>query len=286
MSSQVVRFLRAVSRLLGWIYMLCWSLSFYPQPIKNWHRRSTSGSTISFPTSNVLGFICYAVYTSTFYFSPVIRHQYAVRHPEAPEPTVRANDVAFAFHAVLLSVLTYSQFYPMIWGFKASAHQNVSAPVAGMVVGCVLCILGVFLLAWSKGGNDASDWAWIDGIYTMSYVKLLATVVKYCPQVYLNYRLKSTVGWSIWQILLDLIGGILSLIQLVIDSSLENDWSGITGNPAKFGLSNVSIFFDFIFIAQHYILYRNSNGSKESDGEDEDVESQDPARQPLLAQRA
>lgn len=144
--------------------MLCWSLSFYPQPIKNWHRRSTSGSTISFPTSNVLGFICYAVYTSTFYFSPVIRHQYAVRHPEAPEPTVRANDVAFAFHAVLLSVLTYSQFYPMIWGFKASAHQNVSAPVAGMVVGCVLCILGVFLLAWSKGGNDASDWAWIDGV--------------------------------------------------------------------------------------------------------------------------
>lgn len=119
----------------------------------------------------------------------------------------------------------------------------------------------------------------------MSYVKLLATVVKYCPQVYLNYRLKSTVGWSIWQILLDLIGGILSLIQLVIDSSLENDWSGITGNPAKFGLSNVSIFFDFIFIAQHYILYRNSNGSKESDDEDEDVESQASVRQPLLRQR-
>ncbi|EEQ33137.1 hypothetical protein MaudCBS49596_002857 [Microsporum audouinii] len=271
MSPQVERFLRAVSS------MLCWSLSFYPQPLKNWRRRSTSGSTISFPTSNVLGFICYAVYTSAFFFSPVIRGQYAARHPEAPEPTVRANDVAFAFHAVALSVITYSQFYPMIWGFKASPHQNISPAIGGMVAGCVLTILGVFLLAWSKGGNDASNWAWIDVIYTMSYVKLLATVVKYCPQVYLNYRLKSTVGWSIYQILLDLIGGILSLIQLVIDSSLENDWSGITGNPAKFGLSNVSIFFDFIFMVQHYILYRERNGSAK-----ENIDVEDPATQPLL----
>ena len=42
----------------------------------------------------------------------------------------------------------------------------------------------------------------------------------------------------------------------MIDSSLQNDWSGITGNPVKLGLANVSIVFDVIFMVQHYILYR------------------------------
>ena len=52
----------------------------------------------------------------------------------------------------------------------------------------------------------------------------------------------------------------------MIDSSLQSDWSGITGNPVKLGLGNVSIFFDIIFMVQHYILYR---GNKvEEDGMD------------------
>lgn len=94
-------------------------------------------------------------------------------------------------------------------------------------------------------------------IYTLSYVKLVITVVKYVPQAWVNYKRKSTVGWSIAQILLDLTGGVLSLVQLILDSSFKSDWSGVTGNPVKFLLSNITIFFDLIFIVQHYILYRD-----------------------------
>ena len=90
-------------------------------------------------------------------------------------------------------------------------------------------------------------------VYTFGFIKLVCTVAKYCPQAYLNYKRKSTVGWSIWQVLLDFAGGILSLLQLIIDSSLQADWSGLTGNPVKFGLSNFSLFFDVIFMVQHYM---------------------------------
>jgi cystinosin len=108
-------------------------------------------------------------------------------------------------------------------------------------------------------------------IYSFGYVKLICTVIKYCPQVYVNYKRKSTEGWSINQILLDFTGGILSLAQLLIDSALQADWSGLTGvspclttwkqtvayrnlqNPVKLGLSNVSMIFDIIFITQHYM---------------------------------
>jgi cystinosin len=69
----------------------------------------------------------------------------------------------------------------------------------------------------------------------------------------MNYKRRSTVGWSIGQILLDLSGSIMSLLQLIIDSSLQEDWSGLLGNPVKFGLGNIGILFDFIFIVQHYV---------------------------------
>jgi cystinosin len=78
------------------------------------------------------------------------------------------------------------------------------------------------------------------------------------PQVLTNYRNHSTQGWSIVQILLDFAGGFLSIAQLGIDSYLQGDWSGITGNPVKLMLGNVSMFFDIIFIVQHYCLYNGS----------------------------
>ncbi len=68
-----------------------------------------------------------------------------------------------------------------------------------------------------------------------------------------NYKRKSTVGWSIWQILLDFAGGVKSIVQLLIDSSLQNDWSGVSGNLVKFLLGNVSILFDIVFCTQHYM---------------------------------
>lgn len=39
-------------------------------------------------------------------------------------------------------------------------------------------------------------------------------------QVVLNYQLKSTRGWNVWNVLLDFEGGLLSLVQMLIDSSV------------------------------------------------------------------
>lgn len=82
------------------------------------------------------------------------------------------------------------------------------------------------------------------------------TIVKYVAQAWVNYKRKSTVGWSIIQILLDFAGGILSILQLVIDSSLQTDFSGISSNPAKLGLGLISVVLDVIFMTQHFVLYR------------------------------
>jgi cystinosin len=259
-------FTEAISRLLGWVYFICWGVSFYPQALLNWRRRSTAGLTIDFPALNVLGFSCYSISTAAFLYSPVLRHQYAIRHPVSPEPTQRFNDLAFAVHAAILSIITLSQFW---WrGFTRDRSSRLKPIPAGILLGSCLAVWITAAIVISKGRNggqgkdDPRSWAWIDVIYAIGYVKLVVTVVKYIPQAWANFKRKSTAGWSISQILLDLSGGILSLLQLILDSSLQNDWSGVTGNPVKFGLSFISLLFDAIFIVQHYWLYPDRQGAQ------------------------
>lgn len=47
-----------------------------------------------------------------------------------------------------------------------------------------------------------------------------------------------------WNVVLDFAGAVLSLAQLVGDAVDLNDYSSITGNVAKLGLSIISIGFD------------------------------------------
>ena len=96
-------------------------------------------------------------------------------------------------------------------------------------------------------------------LYFYSYVKLAITIIKYVPQAWMNYKRKSTEGWSIGNILLDMTGGVLSVLQMFLLAANYNDWSSIFGSPTKFGLGFFSILFDLLFMVQHYVLYRTSN---------------------------
>ncbi|KAL2119522.1 hypothetical protein VTJ04DRAFT_6483 [Mycothermus thermophilus] len=258
--------LEFTSSLFGVGYFLAWSLSFYPQSIHNFKRKSTSGTTVDFPLINSLGFAAYFVYNASLYYSPLMRAQYAARY-KGLTPTVQFNDVAFAAHAFALSVITTSQYLlPSAWGFSPSLGNKPSRFILGIFFGCITGIALVVLAVLASPDRNTiepvSSWVWLDALYALSYVKLIITLIKYTPQVLVNYRNRSTRGWSIWQILLDVLGGVLSIAQQGIDSYLQHDWSGITGNPVKFALGNVSMFYDSIFIIQHYVLYRDANGSE------------------------
>jgi len=143
--------------------------------------------------------------------------------------------------------------------------------VLGIFFGCIVGVVVVLFVVLGSPDRDSTQpahhgaWVWLDAIYAVSYVKLVVTLVKYTPQVVVNYRNKSTVGWSILQILLDFVGGILSIAQQGIDSYLQGDWSGITGNPVKFALGNVSMIYDIIFMTQHYVLYPDAEEKREEE---------------------
>jgi cystinosin len=95
----------------------------------------------------------------------------------------------------------------------------------------------------------------IDGLYFLSSIKAIITLIKYAPQVYLNYKRKSTIGWSIENIMLDFMGGFFSNLQMITDAINLNDVSAIFGNPVKIWMGTSSIIFDIVFLYQHFMLY-------------------------------
>ena len=82
--------------------------------------------------------------------------------------------------------------------------------------------------------------SWLDLIYFLSSIKLLITLLKYVPQAYWNFKRKSTFGWSIGVSLFDLVGGLFSLVQMVILAWDHDDWASLYGNVAKLSLGLIS----------------------------------------------
>jgi hypothetical protein len=78
---------------------------------------------------------------------------------------VRFNDFLFAAHGAVMCVVCYSQFFPSIWGFEVGKSQRVSRVVLGIWWACVVAVVMVVGLVWSRGvdgGFNAEGWAWID----------------------------------------------------------------------------------------------------------------------------
>jgi cystinosin len=98
------------------------------------------------------------------------------------------------------------------------------------------------------------DNEYISPVSTMGYFNLVITLIKYTPAAYWNYKRKSTEGWSIFNMILDLLGACFSFASSTL--SLTN---GL--NLAKFILAIISILYDLFFIFQHYCLY-NKNRKK------------------------
>ena len=88
----------------------------------------------------------------------------------------------------------------------------------------------------------------------MGYYKLAISSLKYLPQFYWNYKRKSTKGWSIFNIIMDLTGGLFSFGQIAVEALYGLD---VEINIVKLVLGIMVVFYDIIFIIQHYCIYPN-----------------------------
>jgi len=126
-------------------------------------------------------------------------------------------------HALLASLIMLAQVFWCARGTKAAytteaaerEERNQLLPAGNPVdkaiavepttpsIPCLVAIGGITaggviagLLVW------AGKLEWLDWLYFASTMKLFISVVKYLPQVFLNWRLRSVEGFAIGQILL------------------------------------------------------------------------------------
>ena len=231
--------LALLSGVLGWSYFVAWSVSFYPQPWLNYKRKCVEGFSFEYLFYNLTGFFFYSLFTVV---------NYATHSSAAVVP----NDVAFAVHAFVLTLLQALQC--LIYDRRGQGVSRVHVLIifAIWVLACYNFTLGALgVLPWVSRGEKHV----FNVLETLGYSKSFISFVKYVPPALMNYRRKSTVGWSITNMLLDFTGGLLSILQQVVDSIRLKDPTIFSRNIPKLILGLESVMFDVIFIVQHYVLY-------------------------------
>lgn len=88
--------------------------------------------------------------------------EYALRNPTSPEPTVRFNDVAFSFHAMILTLITLSMFSKSLWGFTQDGQRIMAKMTVCIIWSCFIGVGITLVLVLFVGAGDPHDWAWID----------------------------------------------------------------------------------------------------------------------------
>ncbi|KAK5614512.1 hypothetical protein CRENBAI_020667 [Crenichthys baileyi] len=238
--------LSVVTQVIGWIYFLAWSVSFYPQAWENWRRKSVVGLNFDFLALNLTGFLAYSVFNIGLFWILEIKEEFLQKNPNGINP-VNANDVFFSLHALLFCVIYVSQ---------AALYERGGQKVSWtarllLLIGWTFALISLFVAV-------AQKITWLEYLYYFSYIKLAVTLIKYVPQVYMNYKRQSTEGWSIGNVLLDFTGGVFSILQMITQSYNNDEWMLVFGDPTKFGLGLFSVAFDIVFMTQHYCLYRQS----------------------------
>ena len=190
-------FYRYISSMVGYTYLVAWSVSFYPQIITNYQNKSIEGLSTDASVLAVLNYICYTTYNAFFFWNATIRQEYKDRNGADAEITVESNDVGFSIIALALTLVILAQIF-YYDGFSSQPLSKTCKIIIASTVAIsafyILCIL-----------LNIPNFEWIEFLYMMATVKIILTVMTYLPQIFLNFKRKSTQGNVLLSFLMRLI---------------------------------------------------------------------------------
>lgn len=176
-----------ISNVVGWVYFLAWSVSFYPQIYVNFKRKSVIGLNFDFLALNIVGFALYGIFNIGLFWSSVMEAEYFERHPMGLNP-VLINDVVFALHAVVATLVTIVQCT-----LYERGEQRVST-----IARSLLGVFGVLVIIFAiLAATDVFHW--LDFLYACSYIKLTITLIKYIPQVRKRRGERKYLFFFVWK---------------------------------------------------------------------------------------
>ena len=156
---------------------------------------------------------------------------YCHRHTLKHTFHYKKNNKALLINFLLLGQILY-------YGGSKPSKTTIQISMTVLLFS-ILYMMGIYLQI------SPTHVTFLNFLYLMATIKLVLSIMTYLPQLYLNYTRRSCVGFNLWNPILDCSGGVLSLLQLVLDSvDMDNVRDGILGNWAKLVLALLTLCFD------------------------------------------
>ncbi|SMN20651.1 similar to Saccharomyces cerevisiae YCR075C ERS1 Protein with similarity to human cystinosin [Maudiozyma saulgeensis] len=244
-----------LDELLGLVYVSVWSVSMYPPLLVNYRQRSTKAISVDFAILNTAGYtyLMISMALQLYFWIEVAK--------DVDRPKVTQFDMWYCAHGFLLNLVLLSQivFGRKLWNFyrdnKLRRMKQGYYRILWVSIVIFLLLTGQFVL-----NNMQQNW---DNSRTLNYcnnlflLKISMSLIKYIPQVKHNYDRRSVKGFAIQGVILDVTGGVASLLQLLVQLSRDQGFSLATflTNFGKIGIALVTLIFNFIFISQ-WLLYK------------------------------
>ncbi|MCO5553285.1 hypothetical protein L7F22_006806 [Adiantum nelumboides] len=188
--------------------------------------------------------IFYGAYNICMYFIPAVQRQYNEKYGYSELIPVGSSDVAYSIHGVFFtSIVVYQAL------IYEKGPQRVSIVTIGIACGAWFAAALCMVIVWPKG-----QWIWL--VLSFNIIQSAITFIKYIPQAWMNYQRKSTSGYSIENILLDLFGSFTNLVQMGVQSLDQGSLVNFVGNVGKLLFCAVVLVYDSIFVVQHFCLYK------------------------------
>ena len=261
-----------VNECFGYIFFLSWTISNWPQLLLNMRIKSTEGLSPDYVVSNLVGFVSYAVFNSVFYWSTTVSNAYKNDHND-DEVVIENEDVFLALQTTVLVLIIAFQ---IIWYNSSSVYVSPSRYCCGLyllptdavklsahysiiITGLVGFVVGYFFLVLLVGGKLHKDGTgvlnWTDFVFSLSYIKLVSTLIKYLPQILLNRKRQSTSGFNVWTAVFDFIGGLFSFLQVLSQSIYEGSADHLKVHIVKTLVGLMTVIKNYILMMQHYVWY-------------------------------
>ena len=136
------------------------------------------GLNFDFIALNVTGFFFYSIFNIAMYVVPSVKSEYQNQNPFSLIP-VELNDVVFAVHALIISILTLIQCYCIY----ERENQSIGKPCIGLlIILWLIAIVSTIVLAF----NGLNVLVYLN---LLSYIKLFISFIKYIPQVSIYFKL-------------------------------------------------------------------------------------------------
>lgn len=277
--------IQALSTFFGAVYVCFWSSAFYPTLVMNHRLKSSDAISLDSVFLNIIGYWSYFITITLQLFNKKVVEEYQQAYHT--KPILSLIDFLYVSHCMVCVTVTLLQvLYYRIVKLK-SYHEPQSSHLR-------LADYKYLLTVWQKVGHGTKYLMLLlviiiavslhQGFYShslplltltkvLTMVKLFINCIKYVPQLLLNYKKKSVKGFPFLSTYFDLVGGVASLCQVIIDNYMIlaqvrtdkpinrlgveidhrlnfNMFEFITKNFAKCGLVLVGFFFDFCFLAQ------------------------------------